>query len=89
MKRTHTLRARTESYKDRQTGQERQGYMTVGHVLQKPDGTVMLKIDSLPVNFDGWLFHGELPERKIHDQLQGKDAAAEQSQQKIDDDIPF
>ena len=89
MKRTHTLRARTERYKDRQTGQERQGYMTVGHVLEKPDGSVMLKLDSLPVNFDGWMFYGELPEKRLHkDAAQGKEAAANQ-QADMSDDIPF
>ena len=88
MKRTHTLRCRTEKYKDRQTGQEKQGYMTVGHVLEKPDGTVMLKIDSLPIGFDGWLFHGELPTQNVNQTARpGEPAPAQRTQ--IEDDVPF
>lgn len=92
MRRINTLRARTGTYRDRVTGQEKTSYTTVGHILEKPDGNRMYKLDSLPVQFDGWLFIGELPTQ--HPQLQqavaGKTAAADQqSQPDFNDDIPF
>ena len=60
MKRIKRLRARTEKYKDKVTGVEKQGYATVGYLLEKPDGDLVVKIDSIPVIFDGWLFCGDL-----------------------------
>jgi len=60
MKRIKRLRARTEKYNDKQTGQEKQGYATVGYLLEKDDGELVIKIDSIPVIFDGWLFCGDL-----------------------------
>lgn len=93
MKRKATLRARTGTYRDRQTGQEKNSYATVGHILERDNGDVWYKLDTLPVNFDGWLFPGELGTKDARDALQGKDAAAEQGvsppQQRFDDDIPF
>ena len=88
MKRTATLRARSGTYRDKQTGQEKTGYVTAGHILQGDDGRTMYKLDSIPVEFDGWLFPGDLPTKGVGDSLTGKDAAAEQTN-KIDDDIPF
>lgn len=91
MKRVATLRARTEKYTDRQTGQEKQGYTTMGFILQKDDGTRMFKIDSIPVGFDGWVFEGELQSKAATDQMQpaqsGQQAPAKQ--EAFDDDIPF
>lgn len=85
MRRTATLRARSGTYRDKQTGQEKTSYMTAGHILERDDGTVMYKLDSLPVEFDGWLFHGELPTKQLST---GKDTAGNQGEP-IPDDIPF
>lgn len=74
MKRIKKLRARTEKYKDRQTGQEKQGYATMGYLLAKDDGTQMVKIDSIPVGFDGWIYFGDLDSKPAQQADQGQQA---------------
>lgn len=87
MKRVKTLRARTDKYTDRQTGQEKQGYTTMGYMLQKDDGTTMLKVDSIPVNFDGWIFLGDLESKPAKEAMQ---KPAQPAQEDFEDkDIPF
>lgn len=98
MKRVHTLRARTEKYTDRQTGQEKQGYTTAGYILAKEDGSWVYKLDAIPVNFDGWLFAGDLPTKQVPTVNTGQGQVAEpsnavpQSQPDfgdLEDSIPF
>jgi hypothetical protein len=45
----------TGTYKDRQTGADKKQYMTVGKLMQRDDGSMCLKMDAVPVNFDGWV----------------------------------
>jgi hypothetical protein len=80
VKRINTLRAKTGTYTDRQTGKEKNSYMTVGYVLEK-DGDEIIKIDAIPVDFNGWLYRGDLPSKQDQAPQQGGDFASE--------DIPF
>jgi len=43
------------TYKDRQTGADKKQYMTVGKLMQREDGSMCLKMDAVPVSFDGWV----------------------------------
>lgn len=66
MRRVNTLRAKVGTYTDRQTGQEKNSYRTIGHVLlDEQTGQEVLKIDSIPVEFNGWLYRGELEQQQM------------------------
>jgi hypothetical protein len=91
-KRVKLLRAKTGTYTDRQSGQEKNSYATIGSVLQRDDGTVMYKFDTVPVNWDGWCYPADLPEVKPDQQDQQNSRPQQQPQQQgvsFDDDIPF
>ena len=95
MKRIKRMRARTEKYKDRNTGQEKQGYITCGYLLEKDDGDLVVKLDSIPVGFDGWLFAGDLESKQalqnsgMQAQPRPQNQQQQQQQGEFDDDIPF
>lgn len=57
--RKKVIKARNGKYTDK-SGNEKTSYMTVGHLIEA-NGSEKIKIDSLPINFDGWLFFAELP----------------------------
>lgn len=78
MKRINTLRAKTGTYTDQQTGAEKTSYMTIGHVLQGDRGQ-SIKIDSIPVNWDGWAYVGDLESQR----------AKQAAQPTGDEELPF
>lgn len=43
------------TYTDKKTGQEKTSWLTIGKVIQKDNGNLTLKIDAIPVAFDGWV----------------------------------
>lgn len=47
----------TGTYKDKE-GKEKNRYMNIGSVLETKNGT-MLKLDGVPVNWDGWAYLNE------------------------------
>ena len=53
----------TGTYIDR-GGNEKKRYTTVGRLLQREDGSLSLKMDSVPVNFDGWVNFYDLDENR-------------------------
>lgn len=56
MKKTHNLVAVTGTYTDGQ-GQEKKRYVTIGAAFEREDGSMSLKIESIPVGSDwnGWV----------------------------------
>lgn len=52
-------------------GQEKTQYLTVGKLLQRDDGSMCLKLDSIPVNFNGWLSFYDLDENRQAQNEQG------------------
>jgi len=55
MKKTHNIVAVVGKYTDG-TGQEKNRYMTIGAAFTRDDGTMSLKIESIPVGpgWNGW-----------------------------------
>ena len=82
MRRIKLLRAATGEYKDRNTGEMKMGYTTIGSLLEGDKGK-MLKIDSIPVGFNGWVYFGDLPSDQVKKNAQPEGADFP------DDDIPF
>lgn len=78
MKKVYDAVVATGKYTDR-NGNEKTKYLTVGAVLQGDKG-LSLKLEALPVNFNGWINFYEPRER---------DAKPSQRQEEPNDDIPW
>lgn len=46
-------------------GKEKNKYLTVGAVFQRDDGSMCMKLEALPVTFDGWINFYEPDFKKI------------------------
>jgi hypothetical protein len=67
-------------------GVEKNKWVKVGVVVDTKNGGLALKIEQLPVPFDGWL---QLAEPKAKEQAPSQEYTQAPSQQTISDDIPF
>lgn len=86
MKRTHDA-VYVEKYTDR-SGQEKKRYTNIGSLLTRDDGSMAVKLETIPVNFSGWI---ALYEPKPRDGEQAKPRESQrQSGGSLDsDEIPF
>ena len=82
MPRVAILKAKSGTYTDKMTGQQKTSYITVGSVIEGSRGR-SYKLDSIPCGFDGWLFEAELPERKEFSGGKNQNSAPQE------DDVPF
>lgn len=83
---THELMARTGTYTDRD-GNEKTRWTKCGIVVEK-DGRMSIKLEAIPVGFDGWLSAFEPRERdQARPQQPRRPAAAQRDD--LDEDIPF
>jgi hypothetical protein len=81
------LRAKTGTYQ--KDGQEKVSYMTIGRILETKDGKLMLKMESLPMQWDGWAYMNEpLPKDAQQPQRQAPGAQGSGFDD-MDDSIPF
>lgn len=93
MKKTHDAVYAGEKYSDRD-GNEKTRYVNVGALLQRDDGSMALKLEAVPVGFNGWINFYE-PKPKDGEQRQERQrpartaAAALAGDDFADDDIPF
>jgi hypothetical protein len=67
-------------------GVEKNKWVKVGVVVDTKNGGLALKIEQLPVPFDGWL---QLAEPKAKEQAPSQENTQAPSQSSMDDDIPF
>lgn len=74
MKKTHDAVYAGEKYTDRE-GNEKTRYINVGTLFQRDDGSQTMKLESLPIGFNGWInFYepkpkdGEQPQRQARPQ---------------------
>ena len=73
-------------YKDKATGEEKKRWVKCGVVMETSSGGMALKLESLPVKFDGWLqFYVPKPK----DTTQQPNSAPAPQQPAGEDDIPF
>ena len=79
----YELKAKNGTYKDR-NGEEKTRWHHMGVCFQNDKGQLSLKIDSLPLNWDGWV---SLFEPKPKDGAQPQQPAMTIEQ--MSDDIPF
>ena len=80
----YEVKAKNGTYKDR-NGEEKARWHNMGVCFQSDQGHLSLKIDSIPVNWDGWisLFEPKPKEAGSKPTAHGAGATI------IDDDIPF
>lgn len=67
-------------------GVEKNKWVKVGVVVDTKNGGLALKIEQLPVPFDGWL---QLAEPKAKEQAPAQEYTQATSQSESNDDIPF
>lgn len=91
LKKTHDAVYAGEKYTDRD-GNEKTRYVNVGALFTRDDGSLTMKLESIPVGFSGWInFYeprpkdGEQPQR----QRPQRTAAKPEAVGFVDDDIPF
>jgi len=55
-----------DTYKDKATGEEKKRWVKCGVVMETSSGGMALKLESLPVKFDGWLqFYVPKPKENV------------------------
>jgi len=73
-------------YKDKVTGEDKKRWVKCGVVMETSNGGMALKLESLPVKFDGWL---QFYVPKPRDDKQQSNSAPAPQQNASADDIPF
>ncbi|MEJ7745266.1 MAG: hypothetical protein WKF61_00625 [Luteimonas sp.] len=68
MKKTHDAVYAGEKYTDRE-GNEKTRYVNVGALMQRDDGSMTMKLEAIPVGFNGWINFYE-PKPKDGEQTQ-------------------
>ena len=88
MKPIKKLVAVTGKYTDR-NGQEKSQYTTCGKLLARDDGSMCVKIDTIPVGFTGWLNCYDLDDRKQSQKPAPAHQAPQQQPDFDNEDLPF
>jgi len=77
-------------YKDKATGEERKRWVKCGVVMETSSGGMALKLESLPVKFDGWLqFYVPKPKENATGSQNPLPTGAGVAGSSGSDDIPF
>lgn len=80
----YEVRSITGKYTDK-NGNEKNSYQTIGKIIQTAKGGFMLKLDSIPVGFDGWAYLNE-PQPKDEPQ---RSKPTDGGLGGMDDDVPW
>lgn len=87
LKKTHDA-VYSEKYTDRD-GNEKTRYTNIGSLLTRDDGSMTLKLESLPIGFNGWINLYE-PKPKDGEQRQERSRPQRAAASSDDlDDVPF
>ncbi len=81
----YEVKAKNGTYKDR-NGEEKARWHNMGVCFQSDQGHLSLKIDSIPVNWDGWV---SLFEPKPKEAGAGRSVPSGAGNTITDDEIPF
>lgn len=89
MKKTHDLVAVTGTYTNGQ-GQEKKRYTNVGALFTRDDGSLAIKLESIPIGgtWNGWL-SAYLPKESGQQQRSAPAQQPAAAGDFVDDDIPF
>ena len=85
----YELIAKSGTYKDQATGEDKTRWVKCGVVMDTRQNGLAAKIESLPVNWDGWLNFSE-PKQRDNFKAKGDDEMPKEKQGSLEDDaIPF
>lgn len=84
----YEVKAKNGTYKDR-NGEEKARWHNMGVCFQSDQGHLSLKIDSIPVNWDGWISLFEPKPKENENKRLNTGAGIAGSNGIQDDDIPF
>lgn len=90
MKATHKLMVAGEKYTDKE-GKEKTKWTQLGVMLQG-DGKISIKLETLPVNFDGWINCYAIEENQNQNQSNNQasnEGTPNNKAQEVADDLPF
>ena len=85
---THEIIARGETYKDKE-GNDKTRWIRCGVVMDTKSGGQAIHIESLPINFDGWLMMKEPMPKENQKPYSKSGSVNEKPIEEIDSDIPF
>lgn len=94
MKKTHDAVYAGEKYTDN-NGNEKTRYTNVGVLLQRDDGSMTMKLEAIPVGFNGWINFYEPKPKEGEAPKQERARPQRQAQAPADDfvddlrDVPF
>ena len=92
MKKTHDAVYAGEKYTDN-NGNEKTRYTNVGVLLQRDDGSMTMKLEAIPVGFNGWINFYEPKPKEGEAPKQERDRPQRQAQAPVNDfddtEIPF
>ena len=83
LKKTHDAVYAGEKYTDRE-GNEKTRYVNVGALFARDDGSLTMKLESLPIGFNGWINFYE-PKPRDGEQRSQRQV----TQQEDSDSVPF
>lgn len=100
---THEVVATIGTYKDRQTGEEKKRYTTIGKVFTYEDGSQSIKFETIPVGqeWSGWASIYPIRDKHERQNMHGGERQPQQTahnaansngyqnQNEPDDNIPF
>jgi hypothetical protein len=85
---THELIARGETYKDKE-GNDKTRWIRCGVVMDTKSGGQAIHLESLPINFDGWLMMKEPMPKENQKPYSKSGSVSEKPIEDIESDIPF
>lgn len=90
MKKVYDAVVTTGKYTDKQSGKEKNRYLTVGAVFVNDEGQYSLKLEAIPtVGFTGWINFYEPRERTEKPAANHEQGHAAPKSDEFNDDIPF
>lgn len=85
MKRIKRIVATTGTYKDRD-GNDKKQYTNIGTLFERPDGSQCIKLDAVPVGWDGWgNFYDIEQKQSAHNEAKANGYQRDE----LDSEIPF
>jgi hypothetical protein len=85
---THEIIARGETYKDKE-GNDKTRWIRCGVVMDTKSGGQAIHLESLPINFDGWLMMKEPMPKENQKPYSKSGSVSEKPIEDIESDIPF
>lgn len=81
MKRIKRIVATVGEYTDK-NGDTKKNYINIGTLFERPDGSLTIKLESVPLGWNGWASFYDIEEKK-------NGQTRTYTAQELDDEVPF